>query len=90
MVMFVPAQMYIMCCTGSRRGRLTGPFVSLSLVSLAVLAGINRVAEYRNHWSDVLAGQTIGGAVAIFLVRFVLASSRKHVSFGITKDDRHT
>uniref|UniRef100_A0A3B4GR25 Lipid phosphate phosphatase-related protein type 5-like n=1 Tax=Pundamilia nyererei TaxID=303518 RepID=A0A3B4GR25_9CICH len=49
-------------------GRLAGPFVSLSLVSLALLTGINRVAEYRNHWSDVIAGQGIGAAVAVFLV----------------------
>uniref|UniRef100_A0A3P9DCN9 Phospholipid phosphatase related 5b n=1 Tax=Maylandia zebra TaxID=106582 RepID=A0A3P9DCN9_9CICH len=49
-------------------GRLAGPFVSLSLVSLALLTGINRVAEYRNHWSDVIAGQGIGAGVAVFLV----------------------
>lgn len=62
-----------MCCVGSRGGRLTGPLLSLSLVSLAVLTGINRVAEYRNHWSDVIAGQATGGAIAVFLVSFYLA-----------------
>lgn len=61
--------MYVMSCVGSRAGRLTGPVLSLSLVSLALLTGINRVAEYRNHWTDVIAGQAIGGAVAVFLVR---------------------
>uniref|UniRef100_A0A3Q0QX11 Phospholipid phosphatase related 5 n=1 Tax=Amphilophus citrinellus TaxID=61819 RepID=A0A3Q0QX11_AMPCI len=60
--------MYIMCCVGSRAGRLAGPLVSLSLVSLALLTGINRVAEYRNHWSDVIAGQATGAAIAVFLV----------------------
>lgn len=65
--------MYVMSCVGSRAGRLTGPLLSLSLVSLAALTGINRVAEYRNHWSDVLAGQAIGGAIAVFLVSFSLA-----------------
>ncbi|XP_030259219.1 phospholipid phosphatase-related protein type 5-like isoform X1 [Sparus aurata] len=64
--------MYVMCCVGSAGGRLTGPILSLSLVSLAVLTGINRVAEYRNHWSDVIAGQAIGGAIAVFLVVFVV------------------
>lgn len=62
-------QMYVMSCVGFRAGRLTGPVLSLSLVSLAMLTGINRVAEYRNHWVDVIAGQVIGGAVAVFLVR---------------------
>uniref|UniRef100_A0A8C9ZZM8 Phospholipid phosphatase related 5 n=1 Tax=Sander lucioperca TaxID=283035 RepID=A0A8C9ZZM8_SANLU len=59
---------YVMSCVGSRGGCLTAPLFSLSLVSLAVLTGINRVAEYRNHWSDVIAGQAIGGAIAVFLV----------------------
>lgn len=58
-----------MSCVGSRAGRLSGPLLSLSLVSLALLTGFNRVAEYRNHWSDVMAGQVIGSAIAVFLVR---------------------
>lgn len=62
--------MYVMSCVGSSGGRLTGPLLSLSLVSLAVLTGINRVTEYRNHWSDVIAGQAIGGAIAVFLVSY--------------------
>uniref|UniRef100_A0A673B3H6 Phospholipid phosphatase related 5 n=1 Tax=Sphaeramia orbicularis TaxID=375764 RepID=A0A673B3H6_9TELE len=62
--------MYVMSCVGSRGGRLPGPLLSLSLVSLAMLTGFNRVAEYRNHWSDVIAGQTIGGAIAVFLLFF--------------------
>ncbi|XP_029309278.1 phospholipid phosphatase-related protein type 5-like [Cottoperca gobio] len=67
--------MYIMSCVGSKGGRLTGPLLSLSLVSLAVLTGINRVAEYRNHWSDVIAGQAIGGAIAVFLVHYYSSNS---------------
>lgn len=69
--------MYIMSCVGSTVGRLAGPFVSLSLVSLALLTGINRVAEYRNHWSDVIAGQATGAAVAVFLVVFVVQYFKK-------------
>ncbi|XP_035027478.2 phospholipid phosphatase-related protein type 5 [Hippoglossus stenolepis] len=64
--------MYVMSCIGTSGGRLTGPLLSLSLVSLAVLTGTNRVAEYRNHWSDIIAGQVIGGAIAVFLVVFVV------------------
>uniref|UniRef100_A0A3B5ACY0 Phospholipid phosphatase related 5 n=1 Tax=Stegastes partitus TaxID=144197 RepID=A0A3B5ACY0_9TELE len=60
--------MYVMSCVGSTGGRLAGPLLSLSLVSLAVLTGINRVAEYRNHWSDVIAGQAVGAAIAVFLI----------------------
>ncbi|XP_069367794.1 phospholipid phosphatase-related protein type 5a [Paralichthys olivaceus] len=69
--------MYVMSCIGTSGGRLTGPLLSLSLVSLAVLTGINRVAEYRNHWSDIIAGQVIGGAIAVFLVAFVVQYFKK-------------
>ncbi|XP_028987528.1 phospholipid phosphatase-related protein type 5-like isoform X2 [Betta splendens] len=73
--------MYTMTCIGSTGGRLTGPLLSFSLVGVAVLTGINRVAEYRNHWSDVIAGQTIGGANAVFLVVFVVQYFRKRPAF---------
>lgn len=48
--------------------RLAKPLLSLGLVCLALLTGLNRVAEYRNHWSDVIAGFLIGSAIAAFLV----------------------
>lgn len=48
--------------------RLAKPVLSLGLVCLAFLTGLNRVAEYRNHWSDVVAGFLIGSAIATFLV----------------------
>lgn len=35
---------------------------------MAFLTGINRVAEYRNHWSDVIAGFLVGISIAAFLV----------------------
>ncbi|KAF7647388.1 hypothetical protein LDENG_00173080 [Lucifuga dentata] len=56
--------MYV-TCTGTR---LAKPVLSLGLVCLAFLTGLNRVAEYRNHWSDVIAGFIIGSAIATFLV----------------------
>ncbi|XP_033960991.1 phospholipid phosphatase-related protein type 5a [Pseudochaenichthys georgianus] len=69
--------MYVISCVGSSGGRLTGPLLSLSLVSAAMLTGINRMAEYRNHWCDVIAGQAIGGAIAVFLVVFVVQYFKK-------------
>ncbi|XP_051809939.1 LOW QUALITY PROTEIN: phospholipid phosphatase-related protein type 5-like [Acanthochromis polyacanthus] len=70
-------QMYVMSCVGSNGGRLAGPLLSLSLVSVAVLTGINRVAENRNHWRDVIAGQAVGAAIAVFLVVFVVQYFKK-------------
>uniref|UniRef100_A0A4W4GS11 Phospholipid phosphatase-related protein type 1 n=1 Tax=Electrophorus electricus TaxID=8005 RepID=A0A4W4GS11_ELEEL len=61
--------MYITCRVKAKGTRLAKPMLSLGLVCLAFLTGINRVVEYRNHWSDVIAGFIIGGAIAVFMVR---------------------
>ncbi|XP_068427269.1 phospholipid phosphatase-related protein type 5-like [Clinocottus analis] len=82
--------MYVMSCIGSIGGRLPGPLLSLSLVSLALLTGINRVAEYRNHWSDVIAGQVIGGAIAVFLVVFVVQCFKKRPVISQSPSDAGT
>lgn len=65
---FVP-QMYITCSVKAKGTRLAKPMLSLGLMCLAFLTGINRVVEYRNHWADVIAGFIIGGAIAVFMVR---------------------
>ncbi|XP_026113221.1 phospholipid phosphatase-related protein type 5-like isoform X7 [Carassius auratus] len=64
--------MYITLVWRTKGTRLTKPTLCLTLLSLAVLVGIVRVAEYRNHWSDVLAGNLTGGAIAAFLVTCVI------------------
>ncbi|XP_072918849.1 phospholipid phosphatase-related protein type 5a isoform X1 [Hemitrygon akajei] len=60
--------MYITCTVKTTGTRLAKPLLCLGLMCLAFLTGINRVAEYRNHWSDVVAGFIIGTAVGVFLV----------------------
>nr|XP_055038316.1 phospholipid phosphatase-related protein type 5 isoform X2 [Misgurnus anguillicaudatus] len=60
--------MYITFTVKAKGTRLAKPVTCLGLVCLAFLTGINRVAEYRNHWSDVIAGFIIGVAIATFLV----------------------
>lgn len=62
-------QMYVTCTVQAKGTRLAKPVLSLGLICLAFLTGLNRVAEYRNHWSDVIAGFVIGTAIATFLVR---------------------
>ncbi|KAG9338444.1 hypothetical protein JZ751_025848 [Albula glossodonta] len=60
--------MYITCTVKTKGTRLAKPALSLGLMCLAFLTGINRVVEYRNHWSDVIAGFIIGGSIATFMV----------------------
>ncbi|XP_047205141.1 phospholipid phosphatase-related protein type 5-like isoform X2 [Girardinichthys multiradiatus] len=60
--------MYVTCTVQAKGTRLAKPVMSLGFMCLAFLTGLNRVAEYRNHWSDVIAGFIIGMAIATFLV----------------------
>lgn len=61
--------MYVTLMFRAKGTRLTKPTLCLVLLSLAVLVGVIRVTEHRNHWNDVLAGFVTGGAIAAFLVR---------------------
>uniref|UniRef100_A0A8B9HX15 Phospholipid phosphatase related 2a n=1 Tax=Astyanax mexicanus TaxID=7994 RepID=A0A8B9HX15_ASTMX len=64
--------MYVTLVFRTKGTRLTKPTLSLTLLCLAMLVGVVRVAEYRNHWADVLAGYFTGGAIAVFLVTCVI------------------
>uniref|UniRef100_A0A8D0FNK5 Phospholipid phosphatase-related protein type 5 n=1 Tax=Strix occidentalis caurina TaxID=311401 RepID=A0A8D0FNK5_STROC len=68
--------MYITNTVKARGTRLAKPVLCLGLMCLAFLTGINRVAEYRNHWSDVIAGFIIGISIAVFLVVCVVNNFR--------------
>uniref|UniRef100_A0A8C3ITI4 Phospholipid phosphatase related 5 n=1 Tax=Chrysemys picta bellii TaxID=8478 RepID=A0A8C3ITI4_CHRPI len=69
-------KMYITNTIKARGTRLAKPVLCLGLMCLAFLTGINRVAEYRNHWSDVIAGFIIGISIAVFLVVCVVNNFR--------------
>ncbi|XP_025913368.1 phospholipid phosphatase-related protein type 5 [Apteryx rowi] len=68
--------MYVTNTVKARGTRLAKPVLCLGLMCLAFLTGINRVAEYRNHWSDVIAGFLIGISIAVFLVVCVVNNFR--------------
>uniref|UniRef100_A0A3Q2Z409 Phospholipid phosphatase-related protein type 5-like n=1 Tax=Hippocampus comes TaxID=109280 RepID=A0A3Q2Z409_HIPCM len=67
--------MYVTLVFRTKGTRLTKPTLCLVLLLLAVLVGVVRVTEHRNHWSDVLAGFITGGAIAAFLVKEVTVES---------------
>ncbi|XP_028567846.1 phospholipid phosphatase-related protein type 2 isoform X4 [Podarcis muralis] len=64
--------MYVTLVFRLKGSRLAKPSLCLALLCPAFLVGVVRVAEYRNHWSDVLAGFLTGGAIAAFLVTCVV------------------
>ncbi|XP_036004352.1 phospholipid phosphatase-related protein type 2a isoform X4 [Fundulus heteroclitus] len=64
--------MYVTLVFKTKGTRLTKPTISLTLLCLAMLVGVVKVAEYRNHWADVLAGFFTGGSISVFLVTCVI------------------
>ncbi|XP_077186074.1 phospholipid phosphatase-related protein type 2 isoform X2 [Paroedura picta] len=69
--------MYVTLVLQLKGSRLAKPSLCLALLCPAFLVGVVRVAEYRNHWSDVLAGFLTGGAIAVFLVTCVVNSFQR-------------
>ncbi|XP_054042281.1 phospholipid phosphatase-related protein type 1 isoform X2 [Rissa tridactyla] len=61
------ATMYITSTIKTKSSRLAKPVLCLGTLCAAFLTGLNRVSEYRNHCSDVIAGFILGSAVALFL-----------------------
>lgn len=70
--------MYITSTIRTKSSRLAKPVLCLGTLCSAFLTGLNRVSEYRNHCTDVLAGFILGSAVALFLVRSIILSIRHH------------
>ncbi|CAJ0934690.1 unnamed protein product [Ranitomeya imitator] len=64
--------MYVTLMLKVKGSRLVKPSLCLALLSPSWLLCLLRVAEYRNHWRDVLAGTITGAAIAVFLVTCVL------------------
>ncbi|XP_073478791.1 phospholipid phosphatase-related protein type 2 isoform X1 [Aquarana catesbeiana] len=64
--------MYVTLVLKIKGSRLVKPSLCLALLSPSWLLCLLRVAEYRNHWRDVLAGTVVGSAIAVFLVTCVL------------------
>ncbi|KAI5182500.1 Phospholipid Phosphatase-Related Protein Type 2 [Manis pentadactyla] len=61
-------KMYLTLMFRVKGSCLVKPSVCLALLCPAFLVVVVRVAEYRNHLSDVLAGFLTGAAIATFLV----------------------
>ncbi|KAK6484200.1 phospholipid phosphatase-related protein type 5-like isoform X1 [Huso huso] len=71
--------MYITSTMKAKGSRLAKPVLCMGLMCMAFLTGVNRVAEYRNHWSDVIAGFIIAVAIATFLAVCVVHNfKRRH------------
>ncbi|XP_061117127.1 phospholipid phosphatase-related protein type 1-like isoform X1 [Conger conger] len=68
--------MYLTSTVKMKSSRLAKPVLCLGSLCAAFLAGLNRVSEYRNHCSDVIAGFILGTSVALFLALCVVHNFR--------------
>ncbi|XP_057345535.1 phospholipid phosphatase-related protein type 2-like [Manis pentadactyla] len=69
----------VFCVKGSR---LVKSLLCLPLLCPAFLVVVVRVAEYRNHCSDILAGFLTGAAIATFLVTCVVHNFQSRLPSG--------
>lgn len=59
--------------------KLLKPLLVFSFIMLAILAGLTRIIQFRNHPVDVYCGWLIGAAIAIYLV----THSDRHMHYEI-------
>lgn len=59
--------------------KLLKPLLVFSFVMLAILAGLTRIIQFRNHPVDVYCGWLLGAAIAVYLV----TQSARHKHFHI-------
>ncbi|XP_057345542.1 phospholipid phosphatase-related protein type 2-like [Manis pentadactyla] len=78
----VSTRMYLTLMFRVKGSCLVKPSVCLALLCPVFLVVVVRVAEYRNHLSDVLAGFLSGAAIATFLVTCVVHNSQSRLPSG--------
>jgi phosphatidate phosphatase len=54
--------------TSWRGSQLLRHFLQFLLIMLAWYTALSRISDYKHHWSDVLAGATLGALVAVITV----------------------
>ncbi|MEQ2196032.1 2-lysophosphatidate phosphatase plppr4 [Xenoophorus captivus] len=55
--------------TLSDSSKLLKPLLVFSFIMSAIICGLTRIIQYKNHAADVYLGFLIGGAIAVYLVR---------------------
>lgn len=62
-----PKQMYFNS-TLTDSSKLLKPLLVFSFIMSAIICGLTRIIQYKNHAIDVYLGFLLGGAIAVYLV----------------------
>lgn len=67
---FVPrvAQLYLQLRMTGTGSKLLKHILQLVCILMAWFTALSRISNYKHHWSDVLAGSTLGTAVSLVVV----------------------
>lgn len=68
--------------------KLLKPLLVFSFVICAIICGLTRIIQYKNHAIDVYLGFLLGSAIAVYLVRVSLVSQQLKVQYLITSNKR--
>ncbi|KZC07311.1 Putative phosphatidate phosphatase, partial [Dufourea novaeangliae] len=65
-------QLYLQVRMTWKGSKLLKHFLQLVCLFMAWYTALSRVSDYKHHWSDVLAGSTLGIVVALVMVSIIL------------------
>lgn len=66
--LFAHTQIYLHARMTWRGSRLLKNFIQFLLITIAWYTSMTRISDYKHHWSDVLAGASLGTIVALVVV----------------------
>jgi phosphatidate phosphatase len=69
--------------------KLLKHFLQLLCLIMAWFTAMSRVSDYKHHWSDVLAGLTLGTIIALVVVNIVYKSLISHPLKEISVDNAY-